>query len=58
MNIVEEYKNKVCGVCATCEHLVQLNDRNLIGCEAHGKFILPQFPPYHDNKKCIDWERR
>ena len=45
------------GVCESCEHLVAVSN-TAIGCEAHDKLILPDYPPYHGNCKCPDWEKR
>lgn len=43
-------------VCETCGNLVRLG-RTLIGCEAHDKLILPDYPPYHGNMTCPDWKK-
>lgn len=47
------------GVCESCDHLVGVTD-TAIGCEAHDKLILPEYPPYHmpNNTKCPDWVKR
>lgn len=42
-------------VCKNCENLIQISDVAL-GCAAHDKFILPNFPPYHGNMVCQDWK--
>jgi hypothetical protein len=41
-------------VCETCENLVMVSE-NTLGCAAHDKFIIPEFPPYHTYMKCEDW---
>lgn len=46
------------GICATCKHIIVLNDKGVIGCEAHDKLILPKYPPFHGRFKCKDWEKR
>lgn len=45
------------GTCETCGNLVQPAP-GLIGCEAHDKLIIPEYPPYHGNAKCPDWKPR
>lgn len=47
----------LCGICQTCGNLVQ-PAAGLIGCQAHDKLILPEYPPYHGNMKCRDWKPR
>lgn len=42
------------GICETCKNLIQVSD-NALGCTAHDKLIMPDFPPYHGRKKCADW---
>lgn len=44
-------------ICENCRNLVQVS-KTALGCAAHDKFILPDYPPYHGNAKCKDWERR
>lgn len=55
MGMLEEYKARMQGVCATCDHVVQLNYSMLIGCEVRDKFILPNYPPYSGTHKCPNW---
>ncbi|MDY0256236.1 hypothetical protein [Gudongella oleilytica] len=45
------------GTCQTCGNLEQIKT-GLIGCIAHDKLILPEYPPYHGNSKCPDWKQR
>ena len=42
-------------VCATCGNLVRIGG-TLIGCVAHDKLILPNYPPYFGQKPCPDWK--
>lgn len=58
MGLIEEFKARAEGVCATCDHLCQLTDGGLLACEVHDKFILPTHPPFHGNHKCKNWVRR
>lgn len=44
------------GVCRTCANLTKVGP-TLIGCEAHDKLILPEYPPYDGNLKCPDWKQ-
>lgn len=41
--------------CATCGNLVRIGG-TLIGCVAHDKLILPNYPPYFGQKPCPDWK--
>ena len=43
--------------CETCGHLIQISE-NSLGCTAHDKLIMPEFPPYHGNMRCPDWTER
>ncbi len=44
------------GICQTCGNICAVTE-TLIGCEAHDKLIIPEFPPYSDQKfKCEDWK--
>lgn len=46
------------GICETCGNLCEVV-QGLIGCEAHDKLIIPEFPPYFMPKvKCKDWKQR
>jgi hypothetical protein len=57
-DVRNNYVRNYTGVCESCEHLVQVTD-TAIGCEAHDKLILPEYPPYHGrNMSCTDWEKR
>lgn len=58
MGLIEDYLAGIEGICATCDHVVQIGDKNLIACEVRDKFILPDYPPAHGNCKCKDWKRR
>ena len=43
------------GICRTCGNLCRIGETGL-GCEAHDKLIIPDFPPYDlPNFKCKDW---
>lgn len=44
-------------ICRTCGNLTRVGE-NLIGCAAHDKLIMPEYPPYHGNARCPDWETR
>jgi len=60
MSLLEEIGQRaenLCGICQTCGNLVQ-PAAGLIGCQAHDKLILPEYPPYHGNMKCRDWKPR
>lgn len=52
---VRETVNGKKGICETCGNLEHIGDK-LIGCIAHDKLILPEYPPYHGNRKCKDWK--
>lgn len=59
MTFLEQVRQKVSEerkVCETCGNLVRLGG-TLIGCEACDKLILPEYPPYHGNMECPDWEK-
>ena len=44
------------GICQTCGNLCAVTE-TLIGCEAHDKLIIPEFPPHANPKfKCGDWK--
>lgn len=43
--------------CETCGNLVQLSETAL-GCAAHDKLIIPEYPPYHGYMKCPDWAEK
>ena len=44
------------GICQTCGNLCAVTE-TLIGCEAHDKLIMPEYPPYSNPKfKCRDWK--
>ncbi len=43
------------GICETCGNLAQFSETAL-ACVSHDKFIIPQYPPYHGNCKCKDWQ--
>jgi hypothetical protein len=45
------------GTCETCGNLVQVSE-TAVGCAAHDKLILPNFPPYSGKAKCKDWQER
>ncbi|MNC04939.1 hypothetical protein BSK59_02045 [Paenibacillus odorifer] len=47
-------KSHECGVCKNCGNLLKVSETTL-GCAAHDKLILPDYPPYHGNAKCKDW---
>lgn len=53
----EERKREQEGICETCGNLEFITE-SLIGCIAHDKLILPEYPPYHGNVKCLDWKRK
>lgn len=60
MSFLEEISRRagsLDGICQTCGNLVQPAG-GLIGCQAHDKLILPEYPPYHGNAKCPDWKPR
>lgn len=46
------------GICDTCENRIDIGSELGYGCEVHDKLILKNFPPYHGNHTCTDWERR
>lgn len=51
MTFLEEVRRKVEKeekACVTCG--------TLIGCVAHDKLILPNYPPYFGQKPCPDWK--
>lgn len=41
-------------ICQSCANLVKVSE-DALGCTAHDKLILPNYPPYHGNKNCADW---
>ena len=45
------------GTCETCGNLTRIGN-SLIGCEAHDKLIMPEYPPYHGKSKCPDFSVR
>lgn len=49
---MENHRKKI---CQNCGNLVKVSDTAL-GCVAHDKFILPDYPPYHGNLECKDWK--
>lgn len=54
MTFLEEVRRKVEKeekACATCGNLVRIGG-TLIGCVAHDKLILPNYPPYFGQKPC------
>ena len=58
MTFLEEVRRKVEKeekACATCGNLVRIGG-TLIGCVAHDKLILPNYPPYFGQKACPDWK--
>lgn len=58
MTFLEEVRRKVEKeekACATCGNLVRIGG-TLIGCFAHDKLILPNYPPYFGKKPCPDWK--
>lgn len=58
MTFLEEVRRKVEKeekACATCGNLVRIGG-TLIGCVAHDKLILPNYPPYFGQKPCPDWK--
>lgn len=45
------------GICETCGNLIKASDTAL-GCVAHDKLIMPEYPPYHGNcNDCKDWKK-
>lgn len=42
-------------ICANCSNLLQVS-ATALGCAAHDKLILPDFPPYHGHMQCKDWK--
>lgn len=59
MTFLEKVRQKAAGakgLCRTCANLVKVGP-NLIGCEAHDKLILPEYPPYDGNLKCPEWKQ-
>lgn len=52
---VRERVEKRQRICVTCGNLVRIG-RTLIGCEAHDKLIIPEYPPYSGNAACPDWK--
>lgn len=44
-------------ICETCGHLVQAG-KTALGCTAHDKLIMPEYPPYSGNAKCSDWKKK
>lgn len=60
MTFLEEVRRKVEKeekACATCGNLIHIGG-TLIGCVAHDKLILPNYPPYFGQKPCPDWKPR
>lgn len=60
MTFLEEVRRKVEKeekACATCGNLVRIGG-TLIGCVAHDKLILPNYPPYFGQKPFLEWPRR
>lgn len=67
MTFLEEVRRKVEKeekACATCGNLVRIGG-TLIGCVAHDKLILPNYPPYFGQKAVsglealiLEWPRR
>ena len=58
MTFLEEVRRKVEKeekACATCGNLVRIGG-TLIGCVAHDKLILPNYPPFFGQKPCPDWK--
>lgn len=56
MTFLEEVRRKVEKeekACATCGNLVRIGG-TLIGCVAHDKLILPNYPPYFGQNPCPD----
>lgn len=54
MTFLEEVRRKVEKeekACATCGNLVRIGG-TLIGCVAHDKLILPNYPPFFGQKPC------
>lgn len=47
-------KSKESGICRNCGNLLQVSETAL-GCAAHDKLIMPDYPPYHGASKCKDW---
>jgi hypothetical protein len=46
------------GLCITCRNLVVLT-KKLIGCEAHDRLVMPQYPPYGTRGfRCPEWKVR
>lgn len=43
------------GTCRDCGNLLQVS-KTALGCSAHDKLILPDYPPYHGNARCGDWK--
>ncbi|OYP20994.1 hypothetical protein CG709_08125 [Lachnotalea glycerini] len=57
--LLERFTKKQDGVCATCANLIDIDSELAYGCEAHDKFILKAFPPYHTARtKGKDWKVR
>lgn len=65
MTFLEEVRRKVEKeekACATCGNLVRIGGNlvriggTLIGCVAHDKLILPNYPPCFGQKPCPDWK--
>lgn len=42
-------------ICQNCANIVKVSDKAL-GCTAHDKLIMPNYPPYHGNANCKDWK--
>ena len=58
MTFLEEVRRKVEKeekACATCGNLVRIGG-TLIGCVAHDKLILSNYPPFFGQKPCPDWK--
>lgn len=58
MTFLEEVRRKAEKeekACVTCGNLVRIGG-TLIGCVAHDKLILPNYPPYFGQKPCPDWK--
>lgn len=55
--ICRETAKREARICQSCANLVQVSDTAL-GCAAHDKLILPNYPPCHGNMICEDWKAR
>lgn len=55
LDSVREYDMQP-GICRTCGNITEVK-KGLLGCKAHDKIIMPEYPPYfYAGNQCNDWK--